>query len=98
MKKVIVLLCLACCIVSGSDLKKGINAYEKGDYGNAFKYYKLACDGEHAVGCGLLGTLYKFGKGVRQNYSVAKEYFGKACDLGSQLGCDDYSKLNKRGY
>jgi hypothetical protein len=30
-----------------------------------------------------------------QNYTKAKEFFGKACDLGSQDGCDNYAKLNK---
>ena len=46
----------------------------------------------------MLGFSYKYGQGVRQNFSTAKEYYGKACDLGLQLGCDDYRKLNEKGY
>nr|WP_314734839.1 Sel1 repeat protein [uncultured Campylobacter sp.] len=38
------------------------------------------------------------GQGIGQNFSTAKEYYGKACDLGLQLGCDDYRKLNEKGY
>ena len=29
---------------------------------------------------------------------IPKEYFGKACDLGYQKGCDSYRKLNEHGY
>ena len=36
--------------------------------------------------------------GVRQNYVVAKEWFGKACDNGYQNGCDAYKELNQQGY
>lgn len=31
---------------------------------------------------------------IPQNYAVAKEWFGKACDNGSQSGCDAYRDLN----
>ncbi|EEU9561214.1 SEL1-like repeat protein, partial [Escherichia coli] len=41
-----------------------------------------------------LGTMYRDGKGIRQNHSLAKEWFGKACDNGDQSGCDRYSELN----
>nr|WP_276951674.1 SEL1-like repeat protein [Helicobacter rodentium] len=41
-----------------------------------------------------LGYLYFEGKGVRQDYQVAKDYYGKACDLGLQQGCDAYKNLN----
>ena len=45
-----------------------------------------------------LGLMYAKGEGVRQNYKIAKEWFGKACDNGLQLGCDAYRKLNQQGY
>ena len=41
-----------------------------------------------------LGVMYTNGKGVRQNDSEAKEWFGKSCDNGSQEGCDAYKELN----
>lgn len=43
-----------------------------------------------------MGALYAAGLGVRQNIQVAKEYFGKGCDFGSQEGCDRYRKMNTR--
>ena len=50
------------------------------------------------MGCIGLAVLYENGKGIWQNFSTAKEYYGKACYLGFQLGCDDYRKLNEKGY
>ncbi|MDF3111835.1 sel1 repeat family protein, partial [Haemophilus influenzae] len=33
--------------------------------------------------------------GVQVNKSLAKEWFGKACDNGEQVGCEYYGKLNR---
>ena len=49
-------------------------------------------------GCIMLGSLYADGLGVKQNKKVSKEYYGKACDLGLQDGCDKYRKLSEQGY
>jgi len=46
----------------------------------------------------ILGTMYEEGKGTRQNYEKAKEYYGKVCDLGDQEGCDKFSHLNSMSY
>lgn len=42
--------------------------------------------------------MYTNGKGMRQDYRQAKEFFDKACDLGDQGGCDAYRGLNEAGY
>ena len=57
---------------------------------------KLAqdCDLSDSVACYNLGVSYKKGQGVKQNLKKAKDYYGKACDLGIQQGCDMYKKLN----
>ena len=36
--------------------------------------------------------------GLRQNRAAAKELYGKTCDQGHQAGCDEYRRLNQRGY
>ena len=48
------------------------------------------------VACNSLGVQYENGQGVRQNRSIAKQYFGKACDLGDQLGCNNYKEYNEK--
>lgn len=50
------------------------------------------------MSCYNLGILYEKGQGVGRDYHIAKELFGKACDLGLQPGCDFYKKLNEKGF
>ena len=38
--------------------------------------------------------MYAKGEGVRQNYKIAKEWFGKACQNGLQQGCEAYRHLD----
>ena len=45
-----------------------------------------------------LGVMYYNGYGVRRNFHLSKEWFGKACDSGWQKGCDQYRYLNQAGY
>ena len=79
-------------------IESGTEAYSKGDYQKVAELSKKACDSGEARGCSNLGFLYQDGQGVRQNFSTAKQYYGKACDLGLQLGCDGYRILNEQGY
>jgi len=45
----------------------------------------------------VLGRSYLKGRGVRQNKSEAKKWFGLNCDNGDQRGCDEYRTLNEQG-
>lgn len=66
----------------------------KQDYFKAVKYYKKHYDRyDESLG---LASMYAEGKGIRQNYDIALEIYGKACDNGSNEGCQEYSKLNKQ--
>ena len=99
MKRILVLLVVLFSIGFSKDITElGDEAYNKGDYQKAAQLCQKACDGGDAKGCYNLGVLYDNGQCVKQNFSTAKQYYGKACDLGLQLGCDDYKKLNKKGY
>lgn len=80
--------------------------YESAEqYKQAFEYYKKGCGSKHlleelrAFSCVQLGLLYYQGKGkgVRQDKVAAKKYFGKACDLGEESGCNNYRILNEQG-
>ena len=71
-------------------------AANNGNFVQAAKFFKKACDGGNAKGCYNLGFLYKNGQGVRQSYANAKEYYGKACDMGLEQGCSNYADLNKK--
>lgn len=45
-----------------------------------------------------LGSWYKEGKGTKQNFQIAKDFYGKACALSLQAGYDEYKYLNMKGY
>ncbi|CUU79728.1 sel1 repeat family protein [Campylobacter hyointestinalis subsp. hyointestinalis] len=98
MRKIIFgLITLAIAAMAG-DVEDGLKAYENRDYFKAKKYFQKACEGENAGGCVSLGFLYELGQGVKQNKLKAKELYGRACDMGVQLGCEDYARLNSAGY
>lgn len=58
---------------------------------------KKSCDEIEAqnsqIGCFHLGYLHAQGKGTRQNSYLAKEYYGKACDMGHQVACNIYKDM-----
>ena len=64
------------------------------DYQKTRLWYEKSAAQRHANAQYGLGFLYENGKGVRQNRTIAKEWYGKACDNGFQDGCDAYARLN----
>lgn len=68
------------------------------DYAKAVEWYEKAAAQGHAAAQSNLGVMYVNGRGVRQNKTTAKEWFGKACDNGDQDGCAAYRELNEAGY
>ena len=68
----------------------------------AIKIVKNICDttkrhellnGAIGMGCKYVGNMYA----DLQNLSLAKEYYGKACDLGDDEACEKYRILNQQG-
>ena len=68
----------------------------KQDDFEAVKWYRQAAEQGYANAQAILGFSYLLGQsGVQVNKSLAKEWFGKACDNGDQGGCKYYGKLNR---
>ncbi|HHV6563032.1 TPA: tetratricopeptide repeat protein, partial [Haemophilus influenzae] len=68
----------------------------KQDGVEAVNWFRRAAEQGYATAQALLGFLYLLGeRGVQVNKSLAKEWFGKACDNGHQAGCEYYGKLNR---
>ncbi|SPX40668.1 Sel1 domain-containing protein [Haemophilus influenzae] len=61
----------------------------------AMKWYRKAAEQGDTNAQALLGFAYLLGKGVQVNKSLAKEWLGKACNNGNQIGCEYYGKLNR---
>ncbi len=81
------------CFILGVNYKYGDFPFKQ-DYFKAAELYRRACDGGEAGGCWGLAWFYQYGKGVRQSKTEALKFYGKACDLKDQDGCDAYAKLN----
>ncbi|MES1964788.1 hypothetical protein M0N77_05505 [Psychrobacter sp. AH5] len=61
--------------------------------------FQKAANQGNMYGQNIFGTFYEEGLGgLKQNRATAKEWYGKACDQGLQSGCDEYKRLNERGY
>jgi TPR repeat protein len=54
-----------------------------------------ACGLNDGGGCSNLRVYYEYGKGIRKSGIKALEYYGKACDLKSVIGCKNYARLKK---
>ncbi|HHF4685197.1 TPA: tetratricopeptide repeat protein [Haemophilus influenzae] len=68
----------------------------KQDDFEAVKWFRKAAEQGDADAQAILGFSYLLGQsGVQVNKSLAKEWFGKACDNGDQNGCEYYGKLNR---
>ena len=98
MKKIIVSLGLALTLSFGATVDEGVEAFKKGDYKTALIILEDLASKNNDKAQFNLGVMYGNGEGVRQDYKKAKEWFGKACDNGFQIGCDEYKKLNQQGY
>lgn len=77
--------------------------YDKGlgvsqDYHKAVEWYTKAAHQGDEDAQYELGVMYAEGKGVPQNKSTAKRYYGQACDSNRMLGCDEYDMLDLLGY
>jgi TPR repeat protein len=98
MKKLLVILFLLSRLLYANLVNDGIQAYNNGNYKKAFKLLKKSAEQGNATAQLNLGIMYAKGQGVRQNMTLVKELFGKACDNGLESGCDGYRTLNEAGY
>jgi hypothetical protein len=68
-------------------------AYQMGANGRkqpqqAYEMAKLACTGNDAFGCLMLGNMHDKGHGTTQNKGEARTAWKKACTLGYKAACD----------
>ncbi|MDY0207410.1 MAG: tetratricopeptide repeat protein [Pseudomonas sp.] len=66
------------------------------DYAKAKYWLEKSVKQNNTTAQNILGTMYEHGRGVRQSKATAKELYGKACDNGDQIGCNNYKALNSQ--
>ncbi len=63
----------------------GVEAYEKGDFAAAVKYFKQAAEQGDLDACNHLSVCYIFGEGVDENPSEAFKWYMKAAEQGLDI-------------
>jgi TPR repeat protein len=84
-------------VASSGSLKEAISAYEHGDYATAMRLFSSLAEHGDAEAQDMLGGLYEFGRGVRQDYSEAVVWYRKAADQDDADGEDILGQLYEYG-
>lgn len=75
----------------------GLYHEKQKDYQEAKKLYEKACDKKNMSGCFRMGSLYHYGKGVRQDYEVASQFYKRACKYEQPEACYSLGILHENG-
>ncbi len=89
MKKRVNYIMMGCLVLLTRD--KLVNKQE------VFQYLSKACELNSGSGCGALGSLYEYGRGVEKDLTKASQYFSKACDLNYKFGCSWLGAMQYQG-
>jgi len=57
-------------------------AYQRGDYVEAMKFYRLLAEGGSSYARRALGIMYDMGQGVPRNFAEAMKWYRRAADQG----------------
>lgn len=68
------------------------------NYQKALGYFELAAEQNYIDAFSYLGAMYSEGKGVGVDYTKAKNYYKKGCELGAPFQCKSYEKYENMGY
>ncbi len=95
-----------------SDLKIGRRAYRKGDFGRALKYFRKASEDGNQTADWYLGHMYRLGRGVERDPSIAYTYYSRVAEaydsdepdknrlrisVDSQIWLADYQRTGVKG-
>ena len=67
------------------------------NYPLAFNLAQQSCNLGNMNGCNLLGILYEYGEGVKQDYFQARKLYELACNNGSMKACANLGQLYYEG-
>ncbi|MDD2449131.1 MAG: sel1 repeat family protein [Sulfurimonas sp.] len=71
----------------------------KEDIKKSKRLFQKACQNRVARGCYYLGFVFLRGaQDIEQNKKKAILAFSKGCDIGSERSCEQYHKLEDKGY
>lgn len=71
--------------IAASDLKTGVDAFDKGDYATALRELKPLAEKGQSVAQVTLGLMYYQANGVAQDLHEALKWFLRAADQGEEM-------------
>jgi TPR repeat protein len=79
------------------DFDVGAAAYDRGDYGTAFRNWKPYADQGNAEAQYNLGLMYRVGRGVLQDDKEAVKWFAKAAEQGVAIAQFSLASMHYTG-
>jgi len=74
----------------GDNYKKALEAYYKRDFNSTLKLLKPLIDNEDPRAQYQLGVMYRYGKGVKEDYQASRKLFKKAFITNQKIACGSY--------
>ncbi|MDD5176373.1 MAG: TonB C-terminal domain-containing protein [Sterolibacterium sp.] len=97
MNRIALLLFALICTEAAADVDGGIAAYKRGEFAAAFAEFSVAAGKDDPFAQNVLGTMYVQGRGVRQDYKLAMDWFYKAQILGFPEAMANLAKMYAQG-
>lgn len=93
MKGIMVVLSLIFFGIARADYNRGVDYYSNGQYKQAFAEFQVDAGKGHAEAQAILGSLYDFGRGTRQDSRQALAWYRKAAKQGSALALRNLGQM-----
>ena len=78
------LVCFAACQPTADEaFRRGLDAYQEGDYEKAREAWQPIAEAGHGAGQRNLGVVYFLGQGVEQDHAAAVQWFQRAAEQGT---------------
>ncbi|WP_108646470.1 caspase family protein [Polynucleobacter rarus] len=94
---ILIFLFLGIGFVFAGDYEDGEREFNKKNYSEAFRLFKLSADQGNSLGQNYLGFMYLRGFGVNQNYAEAYRLFKLSADQGNARGQNSLGVMYSNG-
>jgi hypothetical protein len=84
-------------VVFGGDFQDGVDAYERKDYKEAVKWYRLSAEQGIASAQYNLGFMYSNGQGVPQDYKEAVKWYRLSAEQGHAFAQSNLGQMYLKG-
>ena len=81
----------------GADFQKGLAAAQSGDFATALREWAPLAEQGHARAQNNLGQMYSNGKGVPQDYKIARKWYTLAAEQGDAFAQFNLGQMYRKG-